>query len=278
MNSGIEPTVRVLSLGAGVQSTALLLMSCHGELPKLDAAIFADTHGEPAYVYDHFARLSAYAESFGIPVKLVSDGNLPEKLCDPDASFASIPFFTRTSAGKKGMGRRQCTREYKVTPVQREVRRVLGAQPRGRVRKGLIAEQWIGFSTDEIQRVSYKYRVGHIVQRYPLLDLNMSRADCMRWLDDHGWTDVAKSACSFCPYRSNDSWRFLRDEHPADWAEAVRIDEAIRKSAFDVNKGTDGEAFLHRSRLPLSIAPIDEPGGGDPDGCSPYGCRSGTVA
>ena len=34
---------RVLSLGAGVQSTALLLMMIHGEIPKADAVIFSDT-------------------------------------------------------------------------------------------------------------------------------------------------------------------------------------------------------------------------------------------
>lgn len=34
--------LKVLSLGAGVQSSTLLLMACEGELP-IDAAIFADT-------------------------------------------------------------------------------------------------------------------------------------------------------------------------------------------------------------------------------------------
>ena len=38
-----RPVLNVLSLGAGVQSSTLLLMSCRGVLPKLDAAIFADT-------------------------------------------------------------------------------------------------------------------------------------------------------------------------------------------------------------------------------------------
>ena len=33
-----EPKLRILSLGAGVQSTTVLLMSCRGDLPKLDTA------------------------------------------------------------------------------------------------------------------------------------------------------------------------------------------------------------------------------------------------
>ena len=48
---------RVLSLGAGVQSTALLLMMIHGEIPKADAVIFSDTGWEPAAVYKHLEKL-----------------------------------------------------------------------------------------------------------------------------------------------------------------------------------------------------------------------------
>lgn len=275
-----DPSIRVLSLGAGVQSTCLLLMSLAGELDSLDAAIFADTGGEPAYVYDHFRKLAFYSSARGTPVKLVQDGSLPAALTDPSTRFASIPYYTLSPTGKKGIGRRQCTREYKITPIQREVRRMLGANLRGRVAKRFgYAEQWIGFSTDEIGRVSYKHRVEHIRQRYPLLELGMSRDDCSEWLTANGWGSVAKSACFFCPYRSNAEWRNLRDNHPADWQEAIRIDAVIRKGGANPRQALDGEAFLHPSRVPLPLAVIDtDDNKGDPDGCSPYGCRSGKAA
>jgi hypothetical protein len=105
---------------------------------------------------------------------------------------------------------------------------------------------------------------------------------------------VAKSACIGCPYHGNRQWRDLRDNRPEEWADAVAFDEAIRKGGAR-GLPLDGQAFLHRSRLPLSIAPIDrvtstewksrqgdlleviadDEEEGDPDGCSPYGCRSG---
>jgi hypothetical protein len=44
--------LRILSLGAGVQSSALALMIEQGELPPIDAAIFADVKGEPKKVYE----------------------------------------------------------------------------------------------------------------------------------------------------------------------------------------------------------------------------------
>ena len=48
--------INILNLGAGVQSTALLLMSIKGELPKLDYAIFSDTGWEPKKVYDNLEK------------------------------------------------------------------------------------------------------------------------------------------------------------------------------------------------------------------------------
>jgi hypothetical protein len=56
-----EPTMRLLSLGAGVQSTTLLLMALDGTLPGLDYAIFADTGWEPQRVYDHLGLITAKA-------------------------------------------------------------------------------------------------------------------------------------------------------------------------------------------------------------------------
>tara|TARA_R110001606_G_scaffold340650_1_gene488896 strand:- start:353 stop:583 length:231 start_codon:yes stop_codon:yes gene_type:complete len=44
--------IRILSLGAGVQSSTLALMIEKGLVPMIDAAIFADTGAEPKKVYE----------------------------------------------------------------------------------------------------------------------------------------------------------------------------------------------------------------------------------
>lgn len=200
-----------------------------------------------------------------------------------------------------GMGRRQCTSEYKLAPITRKLRELLGAKPPNyrSVPRGRTAEQWVGFSTDEVQRANRRkdsHGVRYLTTRYPLLDLGWSRADCQKYLDARGWGNTVKSACIGCPYHGNRQWRDLRDNHPDEWADALEFDAAIRKG------GSRGlplavEAFLHRSRVPLDLAPIDkvtraeaaedyaagQPSlldmieNGDPDGCSPYGCRSGEV-
>jgi hypothetical protein len=296
-----EPTIRVLSLGAGVQSTTLALLAVEGALPRPDAAIFADTGWEPHRVYEHLDRLTVVLADADIPLHRVSAGNLRADALDPTQRYCSVPYFVRNPDGSDGMGRRQCTSEYKLKPIKAKVRELLGYPHPKPVPRGVFAEQWIGFSTDEVHRVRDTLDVRYSRPRHPLLELGMSRKDCARWLAVRGWASVAKSACIGCPFHGNRQWRELRDNHPDEWTDAVEFDRAIRKGGARGLPLT-GEAFLHRSRIPLDIAPIDrvtrreaaerqtdlldaianaEAGldeMGDPDGCSPYGCRSGDAA
>ncbi|MBF6328753.1 hypothetical protein [Nocardia transvalensis] len=328
----LDARLQLLSLGAGVQSTTLALMACRGEvLPngdsmRVDGAIFADTGWEPRRVYEHLDRLAAELARAGIPLYRVSKGNLRADTLDPNARFVSIPYYTlapegtmvrdeitehdnhghpvivgysdprpATRAEREGMGRRQCTYEYKLKPINRAVRMLLGATPPGyrTVPRGRVAEQWIGFSTDEVHRVNDRPENRYTRKRYPLLELGMSRKDCERWLRAAGWGAVAKSACIGCPYHGNRQWREMRDHYPDEWADVVDFDRRIRKGGTRTGAAQlDGEAFLHRARVPLELAPIDHvtrrewadrqldifdelAEHGDPDGCSPYGCRSG---
>lgn len=75
MNASIPSIrLRVLSLGAGVQSTTLALMAAHGEIgPMPDCAIFADTGWEPAAVYEHLAWLRS-PNVLPFPVHIISGG------------------------------------------------------------------------------------------------------------------------------------------------------------------------------------------------------------
>ena len=285
--------LKLLSLGAGVQSTTLALLAIEGALPKPDGAIFADTGWEPQAVYDHLDRLVTELNRAGIPLHRVAQGNLRNDAIDPQHRYVSVPYFVRNPDDTDGMGRRQCTSEYKLAPINRKVRELLGAKaPRYRhVPRGNVAEQWIGFSTDEVHRVNDRPGVRYLRPRYPLLELGMSRKDCQRWLASRGWGNTTKSACVGCPYHGNAQWRDMRDNRPEEWADAVAFDAAIRTGGSH-GLPPNSEAFLHRSRIPLDIAPIDRvtrgewkdrqgdlldliAEEGDPDGCSPYGCRSG---
>ena len=73
----------------------------------------------------------------------------------------------------------------------------------------------------------------------------------------------------------------MRDQRPTEWAAAVAFDHAIRNghpAATTAGQPLRGQYFLHHSRVPLDLAdlrPRRGHDGADPDGCSPWGCRSG---
>jgi 3'-phosphoadenosine 5'-phosphosulfate sulfotransferase (PAPS reductase)/FAD synthetase len=164
------PTLRLLSLGAGVQSTAVLLLACEGAIPRFDHALFADTRWEPRAVYDNLARLAEHAKRAGIPVRTVSAGNIRTDALDPAHRFVSMPLHVRNLDGSKGLARRQCTSEYKITPLKKAARQLLGYPHPRRVPNGIYAEQAIGISTDEIMRAKDS-GVRFLRNVFPLLEL-----------------------------------------------------------------------------------------------------------
>jgi hypothetical protein len=164
-----ERPLRMLSLGAGVQSTAVLLLSIDGHLPPITDAVFADTGWEPLDVYDHLARLEPVAAAAGIALHKVSAGDIRHDALNPEHRFVSMPLFVQGdpwtcedcqatgtilnptwqagddpddslidcprcggSGGGDGRGmiRRQCTSEYKLKPIKEQARRLLGAPTR----------------------------------------------------------------------------------------------------------------------------------------------------
>jgi len=240
--------LRVISLGAGVQSTTMALMAAHGEItPMPDCAIFADTGWEPIAVYKHLDKLKA---ALPFPVHVVSGGNLlDDTLARTNTTgqrFASVPWFMLSPRGKEGMGRRQCTKEYKLRPIQIKIVDLLGGRPSGG------CEMWIGISLDEAIR-RRESRVKYIRNRWPLLEKAVTRRHCIAWLAEHGWT-APKSACGGCPFHSDAMWRDQRDNDPAEWRQSIEVDRAIRNQP-----GIRGQQFMHPSRVPLDEVDLSTP-------------------
>jgi len=230
--------MKVLSLGAGVQSSAMYLMSSCGEMERADLAIFADTGWEPKAVYEHLERLKALN---GIEIVTVSKGNIREDALRKDGSrVASMPLFTKDMSHKISMLRRQCTREYKVAVLQREMRK------RGATMKDPWAV-WIGISVDEAQRMKDSF-VKYTYHTWPLIDAGLSRADCRAYLEKNGWS-VPKSSCIGCPFHDDHYWEAMKRDSPAEFADAVDFDKKIR-----TNPRLRDETFIHRSATPLDEA------------------------
>ena len=241
--------LRVISLGAGVQSTVMALMAEAGDIgPRPDCAVFADTGWEPREVYDHLDWLEG---QLSFPVYRVQRGNIKEDL-ESDLNttghkFASIPFFLINKDGTNGMARRQCTSEYKLKPIRKRVRELAGLKPRQRTPKDFVVEMWIGISKDEMMRVKDS-QDSWVENRWPLLEREMNRRECLQWFSDR-YPDrmLAKSACIGCPFHNDHEWRRIKEVFPEEFEEACQIDETLRNT-----KGRfHGARFLHAQRIPL---------------------------
>tara|TARA_R110000824_G_scaffold8707_1_gene39364 strand:- start:1332 stop:2132 length:801 start_codon:yes stop_codon:yes gene_type:complete len=235
----------ILSLGAGVQSTCLALMAARGGVtPMPDAAIFADTH-EPRHVYEHLDWLE---KLLPFPVHRVNSGDLHKDVLNSAKTSKRVsnpPFYTLSSKGEKGILRRKCTADYKVKPIIKKVRELLGFEKGERV-KDAHCEQWIGISVDEVTRMKESPQQ-YITHRWPLVDMRMSRYDCTTWIADNNYPAAPRSACTFCPYHNNDYWRFLKKNHTEEFEEACQFDESVREGI----SGTTDKLYLHPDLLPL---------------------------
>jgi len=276
-------------------------MSCLGELEPLDAVVFADTAGEAPATYTYLDVLRGQAERAGIRFLTVSAGDLRGDLMARTGrgGQATPPVRVRHADGRLGrINRYHCSYTYKRLPIARAVKALCG--PPGAWKHTAI-EQWIGYSAEEVTRVkpADECRCGHKrlrratgrlpfeqihtpqgcarctcggfdpwqVNRWPLIELGMTRADCQQWIRAHGFPVPPRSACYFCANRPAAYWPRLKRDQPALFERAVELDEALRHGI----NGLRGQAYLHQAGIPLASLPDtgtarDTDGGpGDPD-------------
>lgn len=237
----------VVSLGAGVQSSALLLMADRGDCEFADFAVFSDTQAEPPEVYEWLDFLES---KVSIPIYRTTAGDIAaDALASQEPGggkgggrFASIPFFVTNADGSPGIARRQCTKEYKLEPVFKEVRKRLGYAPRQAMKH--TVRMLIGISFDEAHRRKDPMH-SWLRNSYPLVDAYRSRQWAKEYVEKALGRTPPRSACYICPFHSDDEWRAIKAD-PVLWQKAVDFDKAMRRQ-----KKFDGELYLHSERVPL---------------------------
>lgn len=256
--TSIRKEIRILNLGAGVQSTTLALMAETGEIPKFDYAIFADVQAEPKSVYSHLEWL---INQLSYPVLIKSRGSLVENLkngVNADGQrFCSIPAFVGTYGNKIGITRRQCTHEYKIKVIENTIKKdILNIPKYGRLPKDIYIIQTFGLSYDEPKRV-YKVKSNYGQRAnwepsFPLFDMEMNRKDCDKWLENYNMPHkTPRSACTFCPYHTDSEWKRMKEEDNESFQQAVEIDRLLRSPDSRCNDGLDLPLWLHRTCKPL---------------------------
>ena len=249
---------RYLSLGAGVQSSVLALLIERGQFgkPGEDApalAVFADTGSEPPDVYEHLAWLES--ELTQIEVVKVGERNLFDDALNGLTGEkhqhvrggGDLPVYALTSDGKGVLSPRQCTNRYKIHPLESYIRERFGQPRPGK----LHIETWTGISLDEVFRVKDDKRKSW-KRVFPLVDNKIRRSDCEAWFArEYPGRNLPRSACFFCPFRSSEDWVEIKTKHPKLFAQAERLDNAIRTQ--NLTSGISAN-FLHRRLLPLAEA------------------------
>ena len=253
-----EP-LRILSFGAGVQSSYVARMSIIGDLPPFDHVIFADTGDEPQSVYDNVIWWRDRFAAEGVEFHTVTKGSIADDvrrvMAGEIRSASNPPFHLKNPDGSKGFLGRKCTRDHKIAPIQRKVRELAGvAGKRHNHITDTLVVQTIGISWDETQRMrdaSYSW----MRHDYPLVDRRITRAQIVAEMAGQDeFPEPARSACWHCPFHSDDEWRYLRDQEPAAFAQAVEFDVELRRGQIP---HLNGEPYLHASLKPLSEVDFD---------------------
>lgn len=228
----------ILSYGGGVQTLAMCVLVAQGKLPRPDYVIAADTGREMPSTWE-YANAHARPLLAGVDLDLhIASHDLATVDLYGKNGDLLMPLYTKT-----GKLTTFCSGEWKARVVERYARTVLG-----------IASYtaWIGFSLDERRRVK-----GRDGKRFPLLDLNLTRVDCLAIIESAGLPIPPKSRCFMCPHQHNAEWREVRAD-PVLWAQAIAIDEEMRDA------DERGDVYLHADRIPLERADLDAADRGEP--------------
>ena len=211
-----DKPLQVLSFGGGVQSTAMLLFIKDGLLPKPDIIIHADTGAEMPETVEHIEKwvIPFCKNDLNIPFQIVKSHR--GSIYDDYFKVGAIPI----------MGMRSCTDNFKIAPQRKAIRRIVGNK-RGK----LLAECWLGITTDEEKRRT-KSNVKWCAISYPLLDnFRVSRQDCLDRLNQEG-LEVNKSGCFHCPYAGTTFYNDLKINYPDLFSKALDLEKRAEEVTF----------------------------------------------
>jgi hypothetical protein len=251
---------QVFSHGGGTQGSAICALIAAGRLPVPAVAVIADTGRESSPVwryFDRYTKPALVAAGVSVIERLPHsyDGtgwNTVDIYSGKDRNTILMPMFTDKS-GAPGMLPKYCSNEWKRRPVERFLRSI------GIKR----ADVWIGFSVDEAATRARFNHEAKFRDVYPLIEHGVSRQDCIEIVRAAGWPDPPRSACTQCPYRSNQEWIEQRDNEPADQMDAILLERELRKR--------DPHVYFHRSCVPLD----EVDWGAEPNVKHEPGCQSG---
>jgi len=225
------------AFGGGTQSAAIAALVCNGKLSPPDFAYISDTGREGSETWTYLDEvITPRLSDVGVNIHRIPHSYSTVDLWSgADGNSIVMPMFSTQNG--RGMASKFCSTEWKKRPGERYLRE-----------HGITeGDLWIGFSADEMQRCRTRESGGKYPHVYPLIDLRMSRNDCLAYLNRAGWPEPPRSSCWMCPYKTQKEWASL----PAgDFAKAVALEKEIQLR--------DTDLWFHRSCEPLDAVRFDD--------------------
>lgn len=244
--------MRIFSFGGGVQSTAVLVLTAQGKI-QYDKFLFCNV-GEDSENPDTLRYFTEIALPFAIinniellELRKYRNGEIETLRGRIYATLRSVPIPARMSNGAPG--HRTCTSDFKIRVIARWQKQHGATQANPAI-------TGIGFSLDEYDRARTDSGFDWQELEYPLLDMRITRMDCMNIIKDAGLPIPSKSSCFFCPFHSPTEWIRLRQTRPDLFQEAVNIEKHIWEKRGELKKD---RMWLHSHCKPLEIAVGDQP-------------------
>lgn len=219
--------LRVFSYGGGVQSTAALVLAAQG---KIDFRTFlfcnvGEDSENPATLQYFREYAQPYAHQHGIDLvelfRVKRNGEqetLYERLMKPGSKSWTIPVRMRNGAPAK----RKCTGDFKIKVIAK------WQKAHGATEK-IPAITGLGISIDEFQRMRTDSGIVYQKLAYPLIDLRLSRHDCVKIIADSSIPVPPKSACYFCPFHRIEDWRKMSKDRPDLFEKSLELEATLGK-------------------------------------------------
>lgn len=209
--------------GAGTNSTAMLI-ACVKLREPVDLILFADTGGEKPETYVYVKRFSDWLADHGYPeiITVKAPNRTLEEDCLNRKTLPSVAFGFKT-----------CSQRFKGEPQDKFVRNwEMALKAWGRGEK---VTKLIGYDADEPYRakpfVSDRY-----ANRYPLIEWDMGRDECVMTIEGAGLPLPGKSSCFFCPNMKEHEIRQLRETSPDLFQRALAMEENAHDT-LDIVRG-----------------------------------------
>jgi len=248
--------LRVISYGGGVQSTAMLVMACTGQIEGVTAALMAnvgDDSEHPASLRYVREVSKPWAESRGVPVHILDrvkrDGTtdtLMGRLTREGSRSVPIPVRMPDTGAP---GRRSCTADFKIKVINKWLK-AHGATAEH------PAEVLLGISWDEIERLGNKRVAPYEVPVYPLIDRRLTREDCKRIIERAGLPVPPKSSCFFCPFHRPSAWAKMRRDEPELFQKSVDLENLLNQRRDMLGRD---RVYLTRFGKPLADVITEAP-------------------